>query len=563
MNSVNELTDSNKTTIAFLITVAVFFSGMSSMMNEFNLSSISSMILGNANEQWAMTIAIMLLAMGIGGFSQRFLNDEKLMLKFMTVEMLLSLTGSFAPIAIYTAYGFMPDHFTLIHYFTIFSIGFLVGFEIPLAIRIIEEYKPKLSDNLGFVFGSEYLGTFIGSMIFVSFVLGYIAFTKASFLISGANMLVAMVAYGYFIMVINPSLTTEKRISSKLISLGIVIVPVMIVYGFLSVGEWEVNIEQKLYEDPIVETFTSKYQHIVLTKDKRTDQHRMYINGNTQWAEFDEHIYHEMLVHPIMTLAKRHENVLILGGGDGLAVRELKKYRDIGNIVLVDLDNQMIQFSRTNPIMRKLNKDAFEGVQTVTSEAVTPGRTVKHRIEVEPGKFKVVADLHTVFVDAYNFLTDVQGQFDVVIIDLPDPSTAELSKLYSRDFYLNLKRRMTDDALVVIQSTSPFHAKESYMMIGRTLESAGFNVKPFHQNVPSFGEWGWWIGWKNTSDFDIMKKVETVKIEVETTYMDEAVMKASFVFGKDSLTGTKHDGINTIMQPQLVQVYNRDSWKNY
>jgi len=230
----------------------------------------------------------------------------------------------------------------------------------------------------------------------------------------------------------------------------------------------------------------------------------------------------------------------------------------------VDLDSQMIEFSRTNPIMRQLNGNAFDGVQTVESDGVFPGnRTAKYRVEVEPGKFKVVARLKTVFIDANNFLTAVQGKFDVVIIDLPDPSTVELAKLYSRDFYLNLKRRMTSDAMVVIQSTSPFHAKESYMMIGRTLKSAGFNVKPFHQNIPSFGEWGWWIGWKDTYDFDIDDALEGAEIYVETRYIDVSTMMASFVFGKGMLTGTKHTGINTLMKPQLVGVYNKDSWNNY
>lgn len=558
------LTDSNKSAIATLVAISVFFSGMSSMMNEFNLSSISSMILGNANQQWALTIAIMLLAMGIGGFSQRFLNDSKLMLKFMGVEILLSLSGSFAPIAIYGAYAFMPDHFTLIHYFAIFTIGFLVGFEIPLAIRIIEQYKPQLSDNLGFVFGSEYVGTFVGSLVFVGFILGSIAFTEASFMISGVNLFVALISFTFFIMVINPKLEISERINVKMVSVLVMITITSIGYGYNNVNKWEINIEQKLYDDPIVQTFTSKFQHIVLTKNKKNGNHRQYINGNTQWAQEDEHMYHDMLVHPIMSLTENHDNILVLGGGDGLALRELKKYSDVENITLVDLDPQMIEFSRTNPIMREINESSFDGVEIINSKGVFAGqRTFKHRVEVTPGKFKTIANLNTVFIDANIFLNEVEGKFDVVIIDLPDPSTVELSKLYSREFYMNLKRRMTDDAMVVIQSTSPFHAKESYLMIGRTLEAADFHVEPYRQNIPSFGEWGWWLGWKNTQSEDLVyDKLETVTIDVPTDYIDVDTMEASFVFGKGMLDNPQYDDVNTWMKPILVNVYKND-WQNY
>jgi spermidine synthase len=552
-----------KNTIAILISVSVFFSGMSSMMNEFNLSSISSMILGNANEQWAMTIGIMLLAMGVGGFTQRFLDDSKLMLKFMGVELLLSVMGSFAPIIIYGAYAFLPEHFTLIHYFCIFSIGFLVGFEVPLAIRIIEQYKPKLSDNLGFVFGSEYVGTFIGALIFASLILGYVAFTEASFMISGVNLIVALISFTYFITVINKKLEISERINAKFMSLLVILSISLMTYGYMNIKKWEIGIEQKLYADPIVETFTSKYQHIVLTKNPRKENFRMYINGNTQWSQDDEHMYHDMTVHPIMALTENHDNILVLGGGDGMAVRELKKYSTIKNITLVDLDAKMINFSKTNKTMRLLNEDAFVGVKTIVPKAVFEGRTVKHRVEVEKGKFKTVANLNTVFIDANNFLNEVKGKFDVVIIDLPDPSTVELSKLYSKEFYMNLKRRMTKDAMVVIQSTSPHHAKESYLAIGRTLASAGFNTKAYHQNIPSFGEWGWWLGWKSVNTVNLNEKIESSTVIENTKFITDEVMKSSFIFGKGILTNAKYNDINTWMKPKLVEIYNEDSWKNY
>ena len=552
----NTLTDSMKTLIATLMAVCVFFSGMSSMMTEFNLSSISSMILGNGNQQWALTIGLMLLAMGIGGFTQRLINDNNLILKFMLVEILLSLMGSFTPLGMYAAYAYIPNHFSILHYISIFNIGFLVGFEIPLTIRIIEHYKPQLSNNLGFIFGSEYVGAFIGSLLFTSYILGIIAFTDASFMISGLNLFVTFITFIIFTVKINNKLDKAERVNTPLVGTLLLCAISGLIYGATHISEWSIHIEQKLYKDPIVETFTSKYQRIVITKDFTTSEYRMYINGNTQWAQFDEKWYHELLVHPVMSFTKKHDKVLVLGGGDGLAVRELKKYSDIETITLVDLDRQMIEYSQNSPIMRKINESSFDDVKIVNSKGVTSGdKTFLYSVEREPNKFETIATLNAVFVDANIFLNDVSGTFDIVIIDLPDPSTPELSKLYSREFYMNLKRRMSDDAMVVIQSTSPIHAKESFLMIGRTLASAGFNVAPYHRNIPSFGEWGWWVGWKSNKPKDMLTDLSPYTIDVPTSYLDDPTMGASFVFGKGMLKG-KSKEINSWMKPVLVNTYN-------
>jgi spermidine synthase len=124
---------------------------------------------------------------------------------------------------------------------------------------------------------------------------------------------------------------------------------------------------------------------------------------------------------------------------------------------------------------------------------------------------------------------------------------------------------MKNDAMFIIQSTSPYHAKEAYLMIGRTIDSAGFNTIPVHMNIPSFGEWGWFIAWKDGSysKNEFYSKVDKLeKFDVNTSYLTPNVFRASMIFGKEELVAT-NSGINTLMQPKLLHIYTKNSWLNY
>src|SRR5699024_3687325 len=98
---------------------------------------------------------------------------------------------------------------------------------------------------------------------------------------------------------------------------------------------------------------------------------RLYLNGDLQFAEHDEYRYHESLVHPVM--AKRPKDVLVLGGGDGLALREIVKYDDVENVTLVELDPVMTQLGSSDQRLTSLNDHAFDDprVDVVNADAFT------------------------------------------------------------------------------------------------------------------------------------------------------------------------------------------------
>jgi len=551
---------SRKLIATSLLALSMFFTGASGLVNEYVLSTVSTYILGSSIEQFSITIALMLGMMGIGSWSQKYINDNNLIEKFINIELLLALISSFAPILVYAAFGFMSENFNLIYYLFVISIGFLIGFEIPFIIRINKKYSKELKSNISTVIASDYIGSFIGALVWVYLLLPNFGLNEISFIVSGVNLFVALITFIYFSKI--------KLIKVSLYNIiSILVVTSLLIFGFLNANKYQLILEQKIYEDPIIDSITTKYQHITMTNNKKLNEKRLYINGNVQFSTLDEKRYHEILVHPIMSFNKKKKDVLILGGGDGLVIRELKKYKNINSITLVDLDPGMIKFAKTNKDMKKINENAFNDARiTILNNKMVSSDSVKDIFETynfKEKKSEYIATVNVINIDASKFIHILKNKkFDVIIIDFPDPSSIELVKLYSKEFYLSIKNILKDDGSFVIQSTSPYHAKETFLCIGRTLKSAGLYVKPYHLNIPSFGDWGWWIGNK-LSLKKLNQDISNVKkFYVKTKYLTPEIFSSSFLFGKNELN-SKYTNINTLMKPVLLDIYTKNSWLTY
>jgi len=549
--------------LPLLLAFCMFSTGASGLVNEYVLATLTTYILGNSIEQFSIVIALMMLMMGVSGLVQNKISDDNLILKFMGIEVVMAMLGGFAPLAIYAAYAFMDTHFLLVHYFFVLAIGFLIGFEIPIVMRIIEQNKVKLKTNLTIVYAMDYIGAFVGAMVWVKYLLKNYSLTEISFIVAGFNFLVAAITIVYFMKsdVIKPRYRTSAVLISTILILYI---------GFANSLSLTDVLEQKFYEDPIAHKETTRYQHIVITENTANGDVRLYINGNTQFSSLDEDRYHELLVHPVMSLPKHGTSVLILGGGDGLALREVLKYKTVESVTLVDLDPDMVRLAKTNSYLRRLNKDSFRDARLVTS--VAGGITElgvkglymqanESASELDKGEW--VASIMVVNLDADLFLNKIaKKKWDVVIIDLPDPSSVELAKLYSKQFYKKLKRNLSKDGFVAIQSTSPYHAKSAFLTIGSTLEAAGYKVLPYRQNIPSFGDWGFHIAWTDKKPVSEVKghlsKVDS--FPVDTRFITPELMMASTAFGQGELVSGE-ECVNTIMNPCLVTQYLDYSWQ--
>ena len=545
----------------FLLVSCMFATGGCGLVLEFIQATIATYILGNSIEQYSIIMGLMLFMMGIAAKIQKYFDDKKLIETFIGIEILLAIIGGFSPIATYCAFGFMEDHFKLVQYFFIMSLGLLIGLEIPVVMRINEKYYRKLSLNIEKVFCADYIGALVFSILWAYYLLRKFPLTEISFILAGVNFGVAAIAAMYFI---SQNMVAKKRITVALL----IITAASIFVGYHYNRDWSINLEQHFYDAPIIFSITTRDQHIVMTHDRAIDESRLLINGNLQFCSTDEERYHEPLVHPIMNLVPDHKRVLILGGGDGMALREVLKYPDVEEVLLVDLDPGMTKFCSENPVMRKLNKGAFDDARVVTMTGNGITTEGSRPAYIETGKLdkdkedivESVADVAILNLDADKFLSEVRGKWNIIIIDFPDPSCIELVKLYSKEFYMKVRRVLAEHGMIVVQSTSPYYAKESYLCIKRTMEVAGFNALPFHENVPSFCDWGWFIAWKNNfSKNVVMKKIEELEFNVPSKHITPEVFRSSLVFGKGMLKSNE-TRINTLMDPILLHYYLKESW---
>ncbi len=534
----------------FLLSFSMFATGACGLVSEYILSTVSTYMLGNSIEQFSIVIALMMFMMGFAGWVQRFVKDDGLIEKFIYLEIGLAILGGFAPLIIYAAFGFVHDHFMLIHYSMVAAIGFLIGFEIPLLLRINEAYSINLGTNMSRILSADYVGSFVGALVWSFYLLKRFPLTEISFIMAMFNFFVATITFFYFMK--------HKIIKKSVIPLLLILSCASLLGGgYLKNRSWSLSLEQRFYEDKILFSKTTKYQRLVMTWNRTMNEYRFYINGNLQFSSLDENIYHEQLVQPVMHLAPEKREVLILGGGDGMALREVLKHPEVESVTLVDLDPEMTKFSKESEILAKMNRNAFKDARVVSLPAEGVRFEGNRNLYMEKdGKSKTVGQVKILNIDADRFFERVRDRYDVVIVDFPDPSSVELAKLYSREFYLKLKNVMRAHTLVAIQATSPYHAKATYRCIRDTLEAAEFNTLAYHDNVPSFGEWGWFLAWRG--DLPIKEKIEKMEFNVPTTYLTPELFRAATVFGKGALEGEKR--VNTLLDPVILRTYLDESW---
>ena len=548
------------TTESLVLYFSIFVMGGCGLAYEYTLSKLSSDLLGNSVEQWAIIIGVMMFFMGVGSDLQKHLIDRGLLSKFLLAELTLGICGAFAPIIILDAYGRFPEHFVLVQYFFIGSIGLLIGFEIPLLMRINAKYSEEIKFNIGGILKMDYVGALCGALAWVFILPKFFSTTQMAFVLGITTVSTAAFGLFYFYRHVDH----PKKLSG-LTAFSLVLVTL----GFYIADTWTAHAEQALYREPIVYSNTSQYQHVVLTESK-TGATSMFINGHLQFNSQDEQIYHENLVHPAMLIAKKKSHVLVLGGGDGLATRELLKYPSVETVTLCDLDPMIVELARTHPKMVALNQNSLNDSRLflVENHALIPSGMrdlwIPNQRALSPRTLSKVGTVRIVNIDALKFLEQVRGIYDVVILDFPDPNAPELAKLYSLGFYQLLRKRLAPGGIIVQQATSPYYAKEAFLTIGRTIQSAGFVALPYHETVPSMGDWGWWLAgdarWHSVTS--LRAQLEGAKLDnIQTRHLTEEKIRASLAFGANQLT-TSHQKINTLTSPVVYEEY-MQGWEKY
>jgi spermidine synthase len=398
-------------------------------------------------------IGTYLFAMGIGSYLSRFIG-KGLVARFIRIELMVGLVGGSSAAVLFFVFAYL-ESFRLILYGQVIVVGILVGLEIPLLLRILKD-RLQFKDLVSQVLTFDYLGALVVSLLFPLILAPKLGLVRTCFLFGILNVLVA----GWTTFVFRDELATASRLRAQCI-----IALLLLIAGFGYGERMTTFAEANLYTDDIIFAKSTPYQRIVLTRWK--NDLRLFLNSHLQFSSNDEYRYHESLVHPAMQSLQSPKRILILGGGDGLALREVFKYDSVESVTMVDLDPEMTRLFGTNEVLRKLNAESLNSP-----------------------KLKIVN------ADAFVWLGANNDTFDFAVVDFPDPTSYALGKLYTTAFYKLLERHLNENGIAVVQATSPLYARRSYWCVVTTIESAGLNASPYHVYVPSFGEWGFVIASK-------------------------------------------------------------------
>ena len=494
--------------MTYALLVSVFVIASCGLVYELIAGALASYLLGDSVTQFSTVIGTYLFAMGIGSYLSRHVG-RGLVRKFVAIELAVGLVGGSSAALLFVAFSYLTS-FRLVLYFFVCVIGVLVGLEIPLLLRILKgrlEFKDLVSEVLTF----DYLGALVASLVFPIVLAPKLGLVRTCFLFGILNAVVA----GWTAWLFRAELADRARLGR-----GVGLVTAALLVGFVYANRLTAYAEEGLYADDVIFAETSQYQRIVLTRWR--DDLRLFLNGHLQFSSRDEYRYHEALVHPALAGLEHPRSVLVLGGGDGLAVREILRYPSVERVTLVDLDPAMTHLFSENPALARLNGGSLRDPR-----------------------------VHVVNADAFVWLEDATDSFDFAVVDFPDPTSFALGKLYTTAFYRLLARHLSEHGAAAIQSTSPLFAKQSYWCIVRTVESAGLHAAPYHVYVPSFGEWGFVIASK--------RPYEAPATYVEgLRFLDAATAPGLFRFPRDMLPVDVE--VNRLNNQVLVQYYDSE-WR--
>jgi len=491
----------------------VFIVAICGLVYELLAGTLGSYLLGDSVTQFSLVIGLYLSAMGAGAWLSRRL-ETKLAERFVDIELAVAVVGGLSAPVLFLSFGSVA-HFQVVLLGFVAAIGVLVGLELPLLMRLLDG-QVAFKDLVSRVLTFDYIGALAAAVMFPLVLVPKLGLVRSSLVMGVANASVAL--WGTWLL--------REQLGAARTGLRIraiaVLAGMLVAVGFANrLSTWA---EDEMYADPVVFTQTTPYQRIVVTRGRAGFQ--LFLNGNLQFASADEYRYHEALVHPAMMAAEAApRRVLILGGGDGLALREVLAHPSVDAVTLVDLDPAMTQLARRFPALGQLNRQSF------ADRRVT-----------------VVND------DAMVWLDEHPGTWDVIIVDFPDPNTFALGKLYTRLFYRRLVARLSPGGAVSVQATSPLFARRSYWCIIETMRAAGLIVLPYHVTVPSFGVWGYALA--RRVPFERPAHVPSLALR----FLNDAALAAMFELPAD-MTPVAVE-VNQLDNQALVRYYEKE-WRRW
>ena len=489
--------------------VSVFTIATCGLIYELLAGTIASYLLGDSVTQFSTIIGVYLFSMGVGSYLSRYFRRD-LVTRFIEIEILVGVIGGISSPVLFFAFAEI-DVFRVVLYGWVTATGLLVGLEIPFLIRILEDQFP-LRDLVSKVLSLDYVGALAASLLFPLWFVPRVGLMRSSFVFGVLNVLVAIWTCHLFRRQHRRPWLTAQAYGAL----------VLLLAGVAFSDDLMERSERRLYADPVILSRSSPYQRIVLTQ--ADGDVRLYLNGDLQFSSLDEYRYHEALVHPGLAAVTAPRRALVLGGGDGMAVREILRDDRVERITLVDLDPMMTEIFGEHDAFAALNDHALRSP----------------RVEV-------------VNADAFVWLEEDTDRYDFIVVDFPDPRNYSLGKLYTTTFYRRLAAHLNTGGIVAVQSTSPLVSRQAFWCIVETIRAAGLNAAPYHASVPSFGEWGYVVA--SRAPFEVPDRFPEA-----LRFLTPAVARSLFEFPADmDVVPVEVNHLNN----QILVQYHADGWDRY
>lgn len=507
MATTAQLEDPDRRT-AQVVGAAVIVASLCSLIYELLISTTASYFLGGAVTNFSLTIGLYMAAMGFGAHLTGGMTGQ-LPGRFVTIEILLGLLGGLSVPLLYFVWA-MDWPFYPVFIGLVLAIGGLTGCEVPLLARILEN-RFDLRENLARVLSLDYVGALCATLAFPFLLLPWLGIFTGSLVTGVLNTLVGLGVLWHF----GAAIPNARRGVYALAGTALLL-SLMAGGSSWLLAAWRVH----AYEDPVVHSEQTPYQRIVMTRFR--NDLRLFLDGNLQFSSRDEYRYHEPLVHIPVAQTQGTIDVLILGGGDGLAAEEALEHERVRSIDIIDLDPAMLALARRHDALTELNDGALDDP----------------RVDARAG-------------DAFQFLHDTDQEYDLVIADLPDPNNVSLARLYSRSFYQAARGVLDRDGVFVTQATSPQFAGRAFRIIEATTRGAGFKqVAPYHAHIPSFGEWGFVMARKGNQALDKRPDLG----QAQTEYLTAAGVPAMFRLPPDIPPASEGE-VSTLDEPVVLDAY--------
>lgn len=509
----NKFSKSSRLALIFI----TFIVGLCSIIYELLISTISSYLLGDSIRQFSLIIGVYLASMGLGSFFSRYMRSN-LLVGFIHVELILGLIGAFSVPLCYIYFAYSDSQgYQIFILFLVALIGSLTGFEIPLLTRIMED-EMGLRENISNILTYDYLGALAATLIFPFFLVPMVGLYKSSLIFGLINIAVGLTTIHIF----KDYLQTTKRYKN-LLNIFSIFLSLIIGFMIYTSHDYLTHWENTIYKYPVIYNESSPYQNITITQ--QPDEFRLYLNEAIQFSSRDEYRYHEALTHIPLQQLEKVENVLLLGGGEGLAAREILKYPELVSLKIIDIDPAITKVSKKLDLISRLNQ----------------GSLIDDKVKV-------------IHEDAFVFLKENRDQYDAIIIDLPDPSNEGLARLYSSSFYKLCLSKLNSRGVICTQATSPELSKKAFWCIESTIRHSGFRYTyPYHINIPSFGNWGFIMA-KNSPTF-----TDKLREDLRYDFLENEMLNHIFYFPKDIRIANQE--INRLDKPVLLDFY-LDHWQS-